>query len=470
MSSDDQQPPIFEHLWRSVCEIMLLLDSSGRIAAVNDAAVQAYGYERSEMLTMTLNELGGGISIFTAGGQPCCGLVEAIHFRKDGSSFPAELRVCEVEQDGAAPLLLIVRDITERQILENKLMYLSHAIEQSPSSVVITDLEGKIEYVNSKFCLLTGYDREAALGQNPRILKSGEQPPEVYQELWETITAGGEWRGEFHNKKKNGDLYWELASISAIKNTAGKITKYLAVKEDITARKEVETALQLAEGRLREEVSLAGKIQRSFLPPALTNDKLVINTIYEPYTLVSGDTFDYFWLEGDHKFVGYIADVMGHGLPTALQTSALRVLGRPVFEKRASLAERVAELNLISSSCFTEDSFAGLIAFELDFNEHTLTYVAAGINCFLAYTKQAHGMMKTPGTFIGLLPDGEFEQHTIPFAAGDKFYFLSDGLYDLLSESPCQLADYGRAIGQLTSLSRSKSRTDDATAIIIKIR
>lgn len=472
MSSGKQikQPHIFEALWHSVCEIMLLLNSDGRIVAVNDAAVCAYGYKRSDMLAMTLPDLGDGTGGFSTAGQPFCGASEGIHFRKDGSSFPVELRFFEVEQGKTAPVFVLVRDLSERKRLENKLAYLSHVTEQSPCSVVITDLEGKIEYVNPKFCQITGYDREEAIGQFPSILKSGYQPPEVYQELWKVISAGGEWRGEFHNKKKNGDLYWELASISAIKSADGRIMKYLAVKEDITARKEVEGALQLAEGQLREEVLLAGKIQRRFLPPAFTDNKVSINTIYEPYTLVSGDTFDYFWLDGTNKLVGYIADVMGHGLPTALQTSALRVLGRPVFEKHIPLARRVAELNHISSSCFTEDSFAALIAFEFDFKAGTLTYVAAGINYFLAYTSGLSGTVKTPGTFIGLMPDGDFEQHTVSFSAGDTFHFLSDGLFDLIGKERCMTADYEETVARLREIALSKSRTDDATAIMIQIQ
>jgi len=118
------------------------------------------------------------------------------------------------------------------------------AVEQSTSSVVITDLRGNIEYVNPKFTELTGYTLEEALGKNPRILKSGDSPAELYEQLWRTITSGGEWRGEFHNKKKNGELYWESAVISAIRNAQGVMTKFLAVKEDITERKRAEERLQ----------------------------------------------------------------------------------------------------------------------------------------------------------------------------------------------------------------------------------
>jgi PAS domain S-box-containing protein len=134
--------------------------------------------------------------------------------------------------------------IAERRHTQDQLRKLHRAVEQSPASVVITDLRGQIEYVNPKFMQLTGYQLADVIGQNPRILKSGETPHEEYQRMWATITRGEEWRGEFHNKKKNGDLYWEFASISPIRNDAGIITHFLAVKEDITERKQRERELE----------------------------------------------------------------------------------------------------------------------------------------------------------------------------------------------------------------------------------
>jgi PAS domain S-box-containing protein len=132
------------------------------------------------------------------------------------------------------------RDITERKQMDEKLRQLSRAVEQSPASIVITNPAGDIEYVNPKFIEVTGYTLAEVLGRNPRVLKSGEMSPEAYGVLWRTITAGKEWSGEFHNKKKNGELYWESASISPIRDLAGRVTHFVAVKEDITARKQTE--------------------------------------------------------------------------------------------------------------------------------------------------------------------------------------------------------------------------------------
>ncbi len=148
-----------------------------------------------------------------------------------------------------------VTDMTERIQAELELRKLSQAMEQSPSTVVITDLSGAIEYVNPKFCDITGFSREEALGQNPRVLKSGLMPPEVYGEMWQALTSKGEWRGELLNRKKNGELYWEFASISAIKNRAGQTTHYLAVKEDITERKQASEAAQRETAKLKAMIS-----------------------------------------------------------------------------------------------------------------------------------------------------------------------------------------------------------------------
>ena len=148
-------------------------------------------------------------------------------------------------------------DITERKLAEDELRRLSKAVEQSPASVVITDLNGNIEYVNPKFTEVTGYTLAEARGQNPRILKSGETAPQDYHDLWKTIQTG-EWRGEFHNRKKNGELYWESASICPIRDALGKPAHFIAVKEDITERKRMEAALRASEERLRIAAEGAG--------------------------------------------------------------------------------------------------------------------------------------------------------------------------------------------------------------------
>jgi two-component system sensor histidine kinase/response regulator len=141
-------------------------------------------------------------------------------------------------------------DITDGKIAQDELHKLSLATEHSPASVVITNRKGTIEYVNATFCEVTGYSAEEAIGQNPRVLKSGNLPASFYKELWETILAGKTWQGDFINKKKNGEEFWESASISPIKNDEDEITHFVAVKQDITERK-------LQEQRFQELINAA---------------------------------------------------------------------------------------------------------------------------------------------------------------------------------------------------------------------
>jgi PAS domain S-box-containing protein len=136
--------------------------------------------------------------------------------------------------------------LIERKRADEQVRQLSRAVEASPTSIVITDTSGSIQYVNPKFTEATGYTFQEALGENPRILKSGLTPREVHQHMWETIQAGHEWHGEFCNRKKNGEIYWEWASISPIVDAAGHISHYVAVKEDITERKRAQQELALA--------------------------------------------------------------------------------------------------------------------------------------------------------------------------------------------------------------------------------
>ncbi len=137
-----------------------------------------------------------------------------------------------------------IQDITESKKLLTETKKLTTAVEQSPNSILITDLKGNIEYTNPKFTEITGYSAEEVLGKNPRILNSGNEIKAYYSNLWETILAGNVWTGELENKTKSGLLFWEEASITPIKNEDGEPVNYLAIKKDITTLKEVSVKLK----------------------------------------------------------------------------------------------------------------------------------------------------------------------------------------------------------------------------------
>jgi diguanylate cyclase (GGDEF)-like protein/PAS domain S-box-containing protein len=141
-------------------------------------------------------------------------------------------------------LLSIGQDITERSQAEAHIRKLSHGIENSATAVLITDLSGRIEYVNAKFTDVTGFSSEEAIGRNPRILQSELTPLSVFSDLWTTILNGDVWRGELQNRRKNGEVYWSYASISPLRDDQGEITHFIGNLEDINDRKNAETTIE----------------------------------------------------------------------------------------------------------------------------------------------------------------------------------------------------------------------------------
>ncbi len=238
----------FRIFFENAPEAVFILDSAtAKILEVNFLMTRWLGFSREKLLKMTWPDLfeghlpDGRLETETAFTQ------EDILKRKAGlSGLNVELTGVGLKFRGTDSILIFMRDITERKRAEAELRKLSQAVEQSPSSVVVTDTLGNIQYVNSKFTQVTGYSLSEVIGRNPRVLKSGETPAETYKDLWGTITSGSEWHGLFHNRKKDGTLFWEIASISPMRDENGKITNFLAIKEDITRRKEMEDELDAA--------------------------------------------------------------------------------------------------------------------------------------------------------------------------------------------------------------------------------
>lgn len=181
-------------------------------------------------------------------------------------------RVTEWGEDGQPRRLSGTQiDITDRKESDDLLRLLYRAVEQCPASIVITDIDGSIQYVNRRFTEVTGYRRDEALGKNPRIIKSGNTPDNVYQEMWSTIKAGGTWVGRLENRRKNGDYYWESAIIQGITTERGEVMNFLAIKEDITDRVAAERKIRELQATLEKRIdertramSLAVKDLESF--------------------------------------------------------------------------------------------------------------------------------------------------------------------------------------------------------------
>jgi PAS domain S-box-containing protein len=249
----------------STGEALYAVDLEGRCTFCNPACLGLLGYDSNEaLLGKNMHDL---VHHSDAGGKACpaeeCRINQVLRTGKgihvDGETFWRSDHTCFLAECWASPqrsghaitgVVVTFTDITERKRKEAELRRLTVAVEQSPAVIVITDTKGNIEYVNPRFTELTGYTFAEAKGQNPRILKSGEMPPEGYEDLWQTISSGHEWHGEFHNKRKDGSLFWEQAVIAPVIGPTGETVSYIAVKEDITQRKKMEAQLAFDELRL----------------------------------------------------------------------------------------------------------------------------------------------------------------------------------------------------------------------------
>ncbi len=220
--------------------------------------------------------------------------VEVENYCKDGSTIWVETTMSLLfnVEGKSTEVIGASRNISERKKAEEELRKLSRAVEQSGNTIVVTDLEGTIEFANPAFTRITGYTLDEAIGTNTRLLNSGEHPPEFYRELWETIAKNEVWQGEMINRKKSGELYWEAATISPVQDQDGKTTHYLAIKEDISERKAIEAALAqeqektdtLLKNILPEEVAEEIK-QRGKVAPVLYENISILFTDFRNFTI-----------------------------------------------------------------------------------------------------------------------------------------------------------------------------------------
>ncbi len=182
--------------------------------------------------------------------------VEGYSWTKDGRASPVEIRVSRIEYAGRPALLLHVRDVSERRQAREELLKLSRAVEQTADGVFMTDRDGTIQYVNPAFERMTGYSREEALGQTPRLVKSGLHPPEFYADLWATLLRGETFRATLVNCKKDGELYYADETITPLKDARGRVTHFVASWKDVTELKRAEE--ELLASRERFEVAVRG--------------------------------------------------------------------------------------------------------------------------------------------------------------------------------------------------------------------
>lgn len=258
-----------------------VLDKDYRIIFVNDGLKNVYGFEEEEILNQPFtlvhsennpaevtNEMLHKLSMKESWNG------EILNKRKDGSDFPVMISVSPILNDRGEMFATvgISRDITERKKAEEKILTQSMALESAANAIVITDIDGTILWVNPAFTQLTGYTSDEAIGKNPRVLKSDKHGEEFYKDMWTTILSDNVWHKEITNRKKDGTLYYEDLTITPIKDADGKVFQFVAIKQDVTERKQAEEKLhrllkdiQDSNAQLEEEIMERKRIEQELI-------------------------------------------------------------------------------------------------------------------------------------------------------------------------------------------------------------
>lgn len=361
-----------------------------------------------------------------------------------------------------------------KRLDEERIRILQRAVEQSPATVIITDARGAIEYVNQKFVTLTGYARDEAIGANPRILNSGTHPPEYFASLWATIAGGGEWRGEMRNRKKNGECYWEFASISPITNDRGIITHYIGIKEDITAEKAAQDALRVRNEQYEREIRIAQRAQKSVisreLPPC---PRLGIDVRYKPMEKVGGDYFAFF-RDGESGLGVFIGDVSGHGLSAALFTSLLRMTTDKIFHNVSTdPAAFMASLNDEAVDYIAPYFLTGVYGyFDFTRGDGAIPFLFANGGHPTPLHARADGSVVGFGDHDALLGTRKgvpYRVRALELAPGDRLFLYTDGVAE--TEDPAGvMMGYHERLQELFASCRRDTLGESLDAVLRALR
>ena len=370
LARQQQETLATEEWFRQIVESapggVIVTVEDGRIVYANRQAEHVLGYGPGELIGMTPEQF--QMEGWRAGrqqdqehhereaaGEPLA--VSGDAMRKDGSLVPVDSEISRMEEIPGRPgtFCIALRDVGARNRAEQETRKFASIIEQASSSIVITDVQGAIEYVNPYFSELAGYSFEEVLGQNPRILKSGKMPKEIYVDLWQTLSGGKVWRGELLNKKKNGELFTEWAVIFPIQDLSGRTTHYVAIKDDVTDRKRADKLLAFN----RNVVQNAG--------PMLWVDPHTGEAVYANQAALSHLGYTRETLKGKH-IADWDPDFKMDRLPGLLEE--LRTPGRTVtFATRQYRADRRLADMEITAHLAEDDERQLIIANMVDVSE-----------------------------------------------------------------------------------------------------
>jgi PAS domain S-box-containing protein len=442
----EAQLRVLSEALRSAANGIAITDPDDKVEWVNPSFTALTGYSSDEIVGEKITILSSQehpeeyyteITEMIRAGQVWRG--EMIKKTKDGRLYSEDLSITPiVDRDGEiVNYVSISQDITERKKSEAQLRSLSEALRSAANGVAIIDLEDRIQWVNPAFEEITGYSYNEIRGGSISILNSGQHPDDFYENIGNTIHAGGEWRGELTQKRKNGSFYIEELSITPILDEDGKIESFVSIRQDITERKELERQLKIANERMSIELNFAREIQMSMLPlifPAFPLRKEV--TLYatlHPAREVGGDFYDFYFLDDDHLcFV--IGDVAGKGAPGALLMAVSKTLIKSRAADDSSPSSILTHVNNELSEENESAMFVTVFLGILNVKTGELVYTNAGHNP--PYIKRSDGILQKLDAFhgpvIGAMPELTYKQDSDTLGKNDAILLYTDGVTEAL--------------------------------------
>ena len=350
-----------------------------------------------------------------------------------------------------------------RQALHDSQARYKALVKQSFEGIVVSDAaNGRILSANPAAVGMFGYSEEEFKTLTVKDLDPSEETE--FQKLMDNMFRdGGIATATVERLRKDGSLI-RVERTTSLVSHMNQMLIYTTYR-DLTEERKLEE-------KIRADVKLAGEVQRAMLPGDYEDCRAVIRTIYEPIHLVSGDYYGYRWSRDGYLLNGFLLDVTGHGMATALQTSAVStVLNEEMAQDRPWTAEALEALNEKLTPYLPGGSFAAALFFSVDFNNRTLTCVSAGINHFLLANKHNNGWISLAGSLLGVPPLANFGVATYPLQHGDTVCFPTDGISERLIPSELvDLKDFDNTVKQLLERANRIGRSDDCSAICIKIK
>ncbi|MDZ5474297.1 SpoIIE family protein phosphatase [Bacillus sp. 31A1R] len=326
----------------------------------------------------------------------------------------------------------MISDITEKKMKDKRLVTLAKVLNSTIEGVLVTDHNQKIIMFNPAFTTITGYGSEV-IGMTPKVLRSGLQESNFYKKLWHQLKTKGFWQGELSNRRKNGDIYVQWATITTIKGENGEIQGYASIFDDITERKR-------EEDRIHEDIQLASLVQKTILKPSFNNNDIQISGYYKPSYGLAGDMYTWYEL-GPGKYGVIIFDVMGHGVAASLVVMSINSILRSIIQTNPHPTYVFKELNKHIRNLFHLNKkevpfyFTGIYSV-IDLGKNQIEYSNAGHPA--GFLRQVDGNIQRldEGTVpIGLLDEIDVPTQKLSWTKGSQLILYTDGLIDIFNES-----------------------------------